>query len=50
MIFCHLPAQMIEIEAEYILMLQWGGMGEGGGILEDRAMKEMKGLFNLFSR
>lgn len=31
----------------------WGAGGPGvskGGVLEDRAMKEMKGLFNLFSR
>lgn len=44
---------MIEIETEYIVCSEegggWGISRGRGGVLEDRAMKEMKGLFNLFS-
>lgn len=48
---------MIEIETKFIRGLRRGrrrgceGPGVSkGGVLEDGAMNEMKGLFNLFSR
>lgn len=42
---------MIETQTGYIVQLQYAGSEEkGGGVLEDGAVREMKGLFNLFPR